>query len=253
MAEQLPLPSRAHFMGVLSMCRCNTSECSHCTELLLQHVRGEPPLGHTTGRRSAWGHGWPCSGYPWLAPACCFPMDCGAAAWGLVTKAGDPSLEHFIFPEVLTLSLTKFSADESKGEPHCSVFSWVAPKLPVKTSLGPAPRPGPRLCDVPLAAAQHQGFWRCVACGQGTKQSVSLFPFSLIAPACLCRLPVSAVFGKACGFGFHAPTTPVPSVWGFHVYPGRVCALLHLPRLNSLCFSLLFCFLPPQPPHGLQA
>jgi len=57
------------------------------------------------------------------------------------------------------------------------------------------------------------------------------FPFPLIAPARLCRLPVSAVFGKVCGFNFHAFTTPVPSVVGFHVYPGRAYALLHLPYL----------------------
>lgn len=58
--------------------------------------------------------------------------------WGPVMKVGDPSLEHFIFPEVLTLSLTKFSSNEPKGQSHCSVFPCVSPKLAVKT-LGPAP------------------------------------------------------------------------------------------------------------------
>lgn len=87
MAEQLPLPSRAPLLGVLSAGRCYTSERGHHMELLPRRVRGEPPLGHTTGGRPAQGHGWPCSGYPWLAPACCFPTDGGTAAFGCRPKA----------------------------------------------------------------------------------------------------------------------------------------------------------------------
>lgn len=154
------------------------------------------------------------------------------------TKGGDPSLEYLLHPGVLTLSLTLFSTDEPKGQPHWSVFPRVAPELVLKFCLAHLPS-----AQAELSIWQQLGARASGDALLANKEQNNLFLFSLFLD-CPCSSLQASCFccvWKGLWFQFSGVHHACPIWHRLSRLPWQgVCSSSSSTLGNSLCFSLLF-------------
>lgn len=138
---------------------------------------------------------WVCLVITWGHMPYCYPrysIHAIMRLWEQVIEASDTSLEHFIYPEVLTLPSILFPTNEPKGQPQQSVFPCFAHLSGARVEWGAfGSSSGPRLLET---------------CCLRIKNKIICFSFSLfldcpclsLQASCLCCVWKAQWFQFSC-------------------------------------------------------